>query len=151
VWFDTLPAWLRHVLLMLIPSLATGLLAALAYAQSHVDDIVTWLNIPAPLAAVAASILVSVIGSLILRFTGLTNQYGVGSAPTTVSSEGYDLTPPPGVTLDQHTDTTTVPEPVPAPPVEVAPTDVGAVDPSAAADTPIADSVAVAAPEVVAP
>lgn len=146
MWFDTLPAWLRHVLLMLVPSLVTGLLAALAYAQSHVDDIVTWLNVPAPLAAVAASILVALIGSLILRFTPLTQQYGKTSTDTTVSSEGYDLTPPDSVTLDTHTDTTTAPELAPELPVEDAPSDASAVDPAAALDTPIADSVVVDAP-----
>jgi H+/Cl- antiporter ClcA len=73
---DRLPAWLRHALVIFGGTLIGVVAPALA---AHQDDVSLWLVTTMRLPVWVLPFVATIVGSLILRLTTLTRQYGVGS------------------------------------------------------------------------
>lgn len=89
---DRLPAWLRHALIIFGSTLIGVVAPALV---AHQDDISLWLVATLRLPVWVLPFVATVVGGLILRFTTLTRQYGVGSTvPATVPVIDPPVDPP---------------------------------------------------------
>lgn len=71
---DTLPAWARHLVLLLINAIVTAVAAAaMQWAQADLPAVLASVPVLAPLAGTIVTLVVAAL-------TPLTRQYGVGSA-----------------------------------------------------------------------